>query len=1389
MKKIKLFIILLLLAVVNFNATAQNSGDNDPTFNPNDVGFGSSNGANDTIYTTAIQSDGKIIECGKFTPYDGSARSCIARRHIDGSIDVTFNVGTGANNDILTTAIQSDGKIIIGGRFTSYNGIPMNRIARLHSDGSLDTTFNVGTGVNNDIYTTAIQPDGKIIIGGGFTSYNGTASNRIARLNVDGTLDTSFVVGSGASNIVRTTSIQSDGKIIIGGRFTAFNGTASNRIARINSDGTLDTSFIVGIGVNNDIYTTSIQSDGKIIIGGNFTSYNGIGRSRIARINSDGTLNTSFVVGSGANNTVTTTSIQSDGKIIIGGNFTTYYGTVRRHIARLNSDGTLDTSFIVGTGVDNNIYTTSMQSDGKIIIGGNFSSYNGAVKSCIARLNSDGVLDETFNPETGANNRVETIVIQSDGKIIIGGYFTSYNGIDRNGIARLNSDGSLDTTFTVGMGVNYYGIRTTSIQNDGKIIIGGNFISYNGTARNRIARLNIDGTLDTSFVVGSGANDIVRTTSIQSDGKIVIGGNFTSYNDIPVKGLARLHIDGTIDASFTIGIGELNDIITTTLQPDDKIIIGGLINPLNGTSIYTSARLNSDGSFDTSFFVGNQYWGTVYTTTIQPDGKIIIGGNFSSYDGFPRNDIARLNSNGRIDTSFIVGTGTNNWVETIVIQSDGKIIIGGVFTDFNGTVINNIARLNSDGSLDNSFIVGTGVSNQVIATAIQPDNKIIIGGIFTSYNGIGRNRIARLLQCTANNSTDTIVACDSITWIDGNTYTSSTTTPIFHVFNSAGCDSAITLNLTINATSSIDSIVACDSITWMDGNTYTTSTNAPTFILTNAVGCDSVITLNLTINSNSSTDIVTACDSITWIDGNTYTVSTNTPTYVLTNTAGCDSVVTLNLTINNSTFGTDVITACDSITWIDGNTYTVSTNTPTYVLTNTAGCDSVVTLNLTINNSTFGTDVITACDSITWIDGNNYTSSTNIPTFTLTNAEGCDSVVTLDLTINNSTFGTDIITACDSATWIDGNTYNASTNIPTFTLTNAAGCDSIVTLNLTISPIDISVVQNPFTIVAMESGATYQWLDCNNGNAVISGETNQTYIPASSGNYAVVVSKNGCTDTSICVNFCNIEANYLFTDNGNGNYTFTNATSGNYTQSHWAFGDGTTSTATNPNHTFSANGTYVVVLTVNDSTNGSCTDYYLDTIVVTGVVAPLQCAAGFVMYPDTTINNVMVVNSSTGTNLTYLWDFGDGNTSTLQYPTHTYATTGNYYLCLTVDDGAGCVDMYCDSIGENGVVFNKQTGFTINVIASPLVTQVSEQEILTSSMAIYPNPTGSVLNVVFKQNELYQLQITAIDGKIIEAKTINGNTTVDVSKYSSGMYFISATNKEGKVYQSKFVKE
>jgi hypothetical protein len=181
------------------------------------------------------------------------------------------------------------------------------------------------------------------------------------------------------------------------------------------------------------------------------------------------------------------------------------------------------------------------------------------------------------------------------------------------------------------------------------------------------------------------------------------------------------------------------------------------------------------------------------------------------------------------------------------------------------------------------------------------------------------------------------------------------------------------------------------------------------------------------------------------------------------------------------------------------------------------GCDSVVTLNLTINYTTESTDSIVACDSYTWIDGATYTESNSTATHILFNSYGCDSVITLNLTINNSTVVTDVITACDSYTWIDGITYTESNNTATHTLINSVGCDSVVTLDLTINIVDVSLTVSDPSIMANEEDASYQWLDCMDGYSVIPGETSQTFIAITNGEYAVEITKNGCTDTTDCI--------------------------------------------------------------------------------------------------------------------------------------------------------------------------------------------------------------------------------------------------------------------------------
>lgn len=220
--------------------------------------------------------------------------------------------------------------------------------------------------------------------------------------------------------------------------------------------------------------------------------------------------------------------------------------------------------------------------------------------------------------------------------------------------------------------------------------------------------------------------------------------------------------------------------------------------------------------------------------------------------------------------------------------------------------------------------------------------------------------------------------------------------------------------------------------------------------ITDANGCIAISSVEITQpDAITSSFAETACDSYEW-NGTTYTETDDyTQTFLAAN--GCDSIVTLHLTINNATTGIDTQVACDSYTWIDGVTYTESTDVPTFTLSNAEGCDSVVTLHLTINHSNTGIDEQTACDSYEWIDGVTYTESTDASTFTLTNAEGCDSIVTLHLTINNSNTGEFADQMCSGVPYVyEGETFTEAGTY-TVTLVNSHGCDSIVTLTLTYS--------------------------------------------------------------------------------------------------------------------------------------------------------------------------------------------------------------------------------------------------------------------------------------------------------------------------------------------------
>lgn len=356
-----------------------------------------------------------------------------------------------------------------------------------------------------------------------------------------GQLDTSFKTGNGANNIVQQLELLAGDHVFAGGDFTTFNGKALRRMVRLFPDGRSDTSWMpfsssTG-GADGPIRSSTVQTDGKLLVGGLFNTVNGISSKNIARLDSTGAIDTTFIVGSGFNNEVTSLAANSS-RIFAAGFFSAYKGTTVPSFTCLDLNGNIDNTWFKPTG-SIFINTIATEPGGKVYIGGTFTSYAGTSINRVARLNQNGTLDNSFNPGTGPNSGVAAMRVQPDGKLLIAGTFTAVNGVTAVRIARLNTDGSVDTTFNAGSGVNS-NIRTMTLHQNGKIYIGGDFTTVNGNSIPRIARLQQNGLPDAGFSVGSGTNGTVYNISIQRDGNIIFSGNFSQYNSVNVGKIVRV---------------------------------------------------------------------------------------------------------------------------------------------------------------------------------------------------------------------------------------------------------------------------------------------------------------------------------------------------------------------------------------------------------------------------------------------------------------------------------------------------------------------------------------------------------------------------------------------------------------------------------------------------------------------------------------------------------------------------------------------------------------------------------------------------------------------------------------------------------------------------------
>jgi uncharacterized delta-60 repeat protein len=705
--------------------------------------------------------------------------SVITRINLDNSRDTSFSTATELNGLVKDIAIQSDGKIILVGSFTTFNNSASKYIVRLNTDGTIDTNFTIGTSFNayvNSNYKFAssvqIRPDGKILVGGDLISYNGTYKNSLFLLNSDGTLDNTFTLDATLGELsISKLKLLPDGKIMLATQFYS-------SIIRLNSDGTKDTSFTAAVYVSppssggggtvvNDFI---VQPDGKVIIIGKYNKIMEYNYRDISRINVDGTIDLTFD-SKGFNSSIFSTStteiarkgvtaglLQPDGKIIISGSFQKYYESQINNILRLNTDGSLDTTF--SGGLDNatteveHLYQTFINamaytSDNDIVATGHFSTYNDIATDNMVRFNADGTKNPTFNNICrGFNGPVEVISQNNSGQMVVSGNFRAYNGIAKDRMARLNADGSLDTSFNVltyTFLVNDLEPNDIIMQPDGKTLVASSGRFVNGIKVGAVVRLNVDGSLDTSFnsmleADGYGTRGAATSLILQPGGKIIVAGSVLFGDNSINRKLLRLNADGTLDETFTFGaLSTFQGITKIILQPDGTILALGLVDTYKSKVI----RLLNNGALDPTFTMASSLFfhnnKNLYMS-LDNNGKIIL---ISDSLGNNNYRMFRLNSDGSVDTTFnftALNPFSYGYVAPNAILPNQKIMIG-----VPGTIdASRMKLVNTNGTLDNTFTIGTGFNGNINVLYMQPNGGLLVGGNYKSFQGQTERFLVRL---------------------------------------------------------------------------------------------------------------------------------------------------------------------------------------------------------------------------------------------------------------------------------------------------------------------------------------------------------------------------------------------------------------------------------------------------------------------------------------------------------------------------------------------------------------------------------------------------------------------------------------------------------------------
>ncbi|GAB2947149.1 hypothetical protein GCM10027048_10210 [Hymenobacter coalescens] len=701
---------LLLLALSQAPSLAAQSLD--PTFQLNDLW------APAPVSRVVALPSGHRLVLGSFRLVNQQLLAGLARFDAGGNVDQAFAQNlSGYSWSPQNLLVLRNGQLLVqvSGSFVGQ-GLTRRGLVRLNADGSVDPTFDAGTGPNSSFGRQALaeQPDGKILVGGRFTSFSGRTVSQLVRLLPTGALDNSFTGPTFSGNAeILDLAVQPDGRLLAAGRFNAVNGTsAALALVRLQADGAVDASF-VPTGLNgNWVYSLALQPDGRVWVGSLGT---------LRRLLSDGS---SDLASSTITGTATRLLFTAGGQLLAAGQFGVTGGTAA---VRVLASGQLDVgfsapAFLGGSGAD-----VAVQPDGRVLVGLSQPVYPNPADlrqpRQLVMLDANGAYNAAFDPELLSPGQVQATLLQPDGQVLVGGQFTRCSGQPVGNLLRLTTGGSLDTAFARRAAVSFVVEAATWQSGTNAAVVGGrNLVTRAGTAA-PLRRLLATGAPDPAFVPSAPAPAYISRLQALPGGQLLVSG---SANGTQVW---RLLPGGATDASFQPSLPNNEALFDAYPLPNGQLY--AITGDFSGLT--RVRRLGTSGMPDVSFAPVTVGTPDDYLDAFAADRQgrpLLAVYSFNPTTGALDYSLRRYpTSGGSPDPGFAGAAGLltgSDWVRSIVEQPNGRLLLAGSFRN-SASSFWPLHRLLPSGQPDNSFN-SSALSGSAMDVLVQPDGKLLLGG-------------------------------------------------------------------------------------------------------------------------------------------------------------------------------------------------------------------------------------------------------------------------------------------------------------------------------------------------------------------------------------------------------------------------------------------------------------------------------------------------------------------------------------------------------------------------------------------------------------------------------------------------------------------------------------